>query len=398
MAESNFVDYVKIYCRSGKGGRGSTHFRREKYIPKGGPDGGDGGRGGDIYIRANENYWTLLHLRYQRHVIATNGGSGSGNRSTGSDGEDQIIEVPVGTVVYDALTGEFIMDLNRHGQQELLVKGGRGGKGNTFFKTSTNQAPRYAQPGEPSRELTVILQLKMLADVGLVGLPNAGKSTLLSVLTAAKPKIANYPFTTLEPNLGMVRYRDDRSFVMADIPGIIEGAAEGRGLGLRFLRHIERNALLLFMIPADTEHIASEYRLLLGELVKYNAELTEKRKVLCITKSDLIDEEIQGWLVDELRQELPEDLPILFISAAAHQGLTELKDTLWQELNRETKHQRESIIQQAIDVTSLSWDDDEDLPLPAQDDEDEDWDEGEWDDDGSSDLELDWDDLDEGQD
>ena len=398
MAESNFVDYVKIYCRSGKGGRGSTHFRREKYIPKGGPDGGDGGRGGDIYIRANENYWTLLHLRYQRHVIATNGGSGSGNRSTGSDGEDQIIEVPVGTVVYDALTGEFIMDLNRHGQQELLVKGGRGGKGNTFFKTSTNQAPRYAQPGEPSRELTVILQLKMLADVGLVGLPNAGKSTLLSVLTAAKPKIANYPFTTLEPNLGMVRYRDDRSFVMADIPGIIEGAAEGRGLGLRFLRHIERNALLLFMIPADTEHIASEYRLLLGELVKYNAELAEKRKVLCITKSDLIDEEIQGWLVDELRQELPEDLPILFISAAAHQGLTELKDTLWQELNRETKHQRESIIQQAIDVTSLSWDDDEDLPLPAQDDEDEDWDEGEWDDDGSSDLELDWDDLDEGQD
>ena len=398
MAESNFVDYVKIYCRSGKGGRGSTHFRREKYIPKGGPDGGDGGRGGDIYIRANENYWTLLHLRYQRHVIATNGGSGSGNRSTGSDGEDQVIEVPVGIVVYDALTGEFIMDLNRHGQQELLVKGGRGGKGNTFFKTSTNQAPRYAQPGEPSRELTVILQLKMLADVGLVGLPNAGKSTLLSVLTAAKPKIANYPFTTLEPNLGMVRYRDDRSFVMADIPGIIEGAAEGRGLGLRFLRHIERNALLLFMIPADTEHIASEYRLLLGELVKYNAELTEKRKVLCITKSDLIDEEIQGWLVDELRQELPEDLPILFISAAAHQGLTELKDTLWQELNRETKHQRESIIQQAIDVTSLSWDDDEDLPLPAQDDEDEDWDEGEWDDDGSSDLELDWDDLDEGQD
>ena len=398
MAESNFVDYVKIYCRSGKGGRGSTHFRREKYIPKGGPDGGDGGRGGDIYIRANENYWTLLHLRYQRHVIATNGGSGSGNRSTGSDGEDQVIEVPVGTVVYDALTGEFIMDLNRHAQQELLVKGGRGGKGNTFFKTSTNQAPRYAQPGEPSKELTVILQLKMLADVGLVGLPNAGKSTLLSVLTAAKPKIANYPFTTLEPNLGMVRYRDDRSFVMADIPGIIEGAAEGRGLGLRFLRHIERNALLLFMIPADTEHIASEYRLLLGELVKYNAELTEKRKVLCITKSDLIDEEIQGWLVDELHQELPEDLPILFISAAAHQGLTELKDTLWQELNRETKHQRESIIQQAIDVTSLSWDDDEDLPLPAQDDEDEDWDEDEWDDDGSSDLELDWDDLDEGQD
>ena len=388
MAESNFVDYVKIYCRSGKGGRGSTHFRREKYIPKGGPDGGDGGRGGDIYIRANENYWTLLHLRYQRHVIATSGGGGGRNRSTGCDGEDQIIEVPVGTAVYDALTGEFIMDLNRHGQQELLVKGGRGGKGNTFFKTPTNQAPRYAQPGEPAQERTVILQLKMLADVGLVGLPNAGKSTLLSVITAAKPKIANYPFTTLEPNLGMVRYRDDRSFVMADIPGIIEGAAEGRGLGLRFLRHIERNALLLFMIPADTENIAAEYRLLLSELVKYNAELTEKRKVLCITKCDLIDEEIQGWIVDELHKELPAELPICFISAAAHQGLTELKDLLWQELNRETKHRTESIIQQSIDVTSLAFDDDD---LPSFDEEGEDFEE-EWDDE-DGDLEFDWDDV-----
>ena len=389
MAESNFVDYVKIYCRSGKGGRGSTHFRREKYIPKGGPDGGDGGCGGDIYIRANENYWTLLHLRYQRHVIATSGGGGGRNRSTGCDGEDQIIEVPVGTAVYDALTGEFIMDLNRHGQQELLVKGGRGGKGNTFFKTPTNQAPRYAQPGEPAQERTVILQLKMLADVGLVGLPNAGKSTLLSVITAAKPKIANYPFTTLEPNLGMVRYRDDRSFVMADIPGIIEGAAEGRGLGLRFLRHIERNALLLFMIPADTENIATEYRLLLSELVKYNAELTEKRKVLCITKCDLIDEEIQGWIVDELHKELPAELPICFISAAAHQGLTELKDLLWQELNRETKHRTESIIQQSIDVTSLTFDDDDELP--SFDEEDEEFDEEWGDEDG--DLEFDWDDV-----
>ena len=390
MAESNFVDYVKIYCRSGKGGRGSTHFRREKYIPKGGPDGGDGGRGGDIYIRANENYWTLLHLRYQRHVIATSGGGGGRNRSTGCDGEDQIIEVPVGTAVYDALTGEFIMDLNRHGQQELLVKGGRGGKGNTFFKTPTNQAPRYAQPGEPAQERTVILQLKMLADVGLVGLPNAGKSTLLSVITAAKPKIANYPFTTLEPNLGMVRYRDDRSFVMADIPGIIEGAAEGRGLGLRFLRHIERNALLLFMIPADTENIAAEYRLLLSELVKYNAELTKKRKVLCITKCDLIDEEIQGWIIDELHKELPAELPICFISAAAHQGLTELKDLLWQELNRETKHRTESIIQQSIDVTSLTFDDDDD-ELPSFDEEDEDFEEEWGDEDG--DLEFDWDDI-----
>ena len=391
MAESNFVDYVKIYCRSGKGGRGSTHFRREKYIPKGGPDGGDGGRGGDIYIRANENYWTLLHLRYQRHVIATSGGSGSGKRSTGCDGEDQIIEVPVGTAVYDALTGEFIMDLNRHGQQELLVKGGRGGKGNTFFKTPTNQAPRYAQPGEPAQERTVILQLKMLADVGLVGLPNAGKSTLLSVITAAKPKIANYPFTTLEPNLGMVRYRDDRSFVMADIPGIIEGAAEGRGLGLRFLRHIERNALLLFMIPADTEDIAAEYRLLLSELVKYNAELTEKRKVLCITKGDLIDEEIQGWITDELHNQLPKELPICFISAAAHQGLTELKDLLWQELNRETKHRTESIIQQSIDVTSLTFEEDEELPsfYDVEDENEEGWsddeDEGDW--------EFSWDDV-----
>ena len=391
MAESNFVDYVKIYCRSGKGGRGSTHFRREKYIPKGGPDGGDGGRGGDIYIRANENYWTLLHLRYQRHVIATSGGSGSGKRSTGCDGEDQIIEVPVGTAVYDALTGEFIMDLNRHGQQELLVKGGRGGKGNTFFKTPTNQAPRYAQPGEPAQERTVILQLKMLADVGLVGLPNAGKSTLLSVITAAKPKIANYPFTTLEPNLGMVRYRDDRSFVMADIPGIIEGAAEGRGLGLRFLRHIERNALLLFMIPADTEDIAAEYRLLLSELVKYNAELTEKRKVLCITKGDLIDEEIQGWITDELHNQLPKELPICFISAAAHQGLTELKDLLWQELNRETKHRTESIIQQSIDVTSLTFEEDEELPsfYDIEDENEEGWS----DDDDEGDWEFSWDDV-----
>ncbi len=388
MAESNFVDYVKIYCRSGKGGRGSTHFRREKYIPKGGPDGGDGGRGGDIYIRANENYWTLLHLRYQRHVIATSGGNGSKNRSTGQDGQDQVIEVPVGTVVYDALTGEFIMDLNRNGQQELLIKGGRGGKGNTFFKTSTNQAPRYAQPGEPAQERTVILQLKMLADVGLVGLPNAGKSTLLSVITAAKPKIANYPFTTLEPNLGMVRYRDDRSFVVADIPGIIEGAAEGRGLGLRFLRHIERNALLLFMIPADTEGIASEYKLLLGELVKYNKELAEKRKVLCITKCDLIDEEIQGWIRDELARELPENLPVAFISSAAHQGLVELKDLLWQELNRETKHCAESIIQQSIDVSSLAFEDDDDLP---EFDEDEDYEEDWTEEDG--DLEFDWDEV-----
>ncbi|KGN86751.1 GTPase ObgE [Porphyromonas sp. COT-290 OH860] len=383
MAESNFVDYVKIYCRSGKGGRGSSHFRREKYIPKGGPDGGDGGRGGHVYIRANGNYWTLLHLRYERHIMATAGQGGSGKRSTGADGEDRTIEVPVGTVVYDAETGEFIMDLNRDGQVEMLLKGGRGGKGNTHFKTATNQAPRYAQPGEPAQERTVILQLKMLADVGLVGLPNAGKSTLLSVLTAAKPKIANYPFTTLEPNLGMVQYRDNRSFVMADIPGIIEGASEGKGLGLRFLRHIERNALLLFMIPADTEHIAQEYQLLLSELTKYNAELADKRKVLAITKCDLIDQELQ----ELLRAELPEGLPVIFISAVAHMGLVELKDLLWKELNRETKHQVESIVHKAMDIKSLEWDDDwDDAP---EIEEDEEYDEGDWGED--TDIEIDWD-------
>lgn len=383
MAESNFVDYVKIYCRSGKGGRGSSHFRREKYIPKGGPDGGDGGRGGHVYIRANGNYWTLLHLRYERHIMATAGQGGSGKRSTGADGEDCTIEVPVGTVVYDAETGEFIMDLNRDGQVEMLLKGGRGGKGNTHFKTATNQAPRYAQPGEPAQERTVILQLKMLADVGLVGLPNAGKSTLLSVLTAAKPKIANYPFTTLEPNLGMVQYRDNRSFVMADIPGIIEGASEGKGLGLRFLRHIERNALLLFMIPADTEHIAQEYQLLLSELTKYNAELADKRKVLAITKCDLIDQELQ----ELLRAELPEGLPVIFISAVAHMGLVELKDLLWKELNRETKHQVESIVHKAMDIKSLEWDDDwDDAP---EIEEDEEYDEEDWGED--TDIEIDWD-------
>lgn len=396
MAESNFVDYVKIYCRSGKGGRGSTHFRREKYIPKGGPDGGDGGRGGHVYIRANRNYWTLLHLRYDRHIIATPGGGGSGKRSTGADGEDRVIEVPVGTVVYDAETGEFIMDMKEDGQEAILLRGGRGGKGNTHFKTSTNQAPRYAQPGEPAQERTIILQLKMLADVGLVGLPNAGKSTLLSVLTAAKPKIANYPFTTLEPNLGMVLYRDNRSFVMADIPGIIEGASEGRGLGLRFLRHIERNALLLFMIPADTEHIAKEYDLLLSELVKYNSELADKRKVLAITKCDLIDEELQ----ELLKEDLPEGLPVIFISSAAHMNLVELKDLLWKELSRETKHQVESIVYKAMDIQSLAWDDD-DFNTPVYDD-DEDYYEEDWGDDeyvieddfidSDEEIEIDWND------
>ena len=342
MAESNFVDYVKIYCRSGKGGRGSSHFRREKYIPKGGPDGGDGGRGGHIYLRGNRNYWTLLHLKFERHILATNGESGSAKRSSGKDGEDRVIEVPCGTVVYDADTGEYLCDVTEDGQQVMLLKGGRGGLGNFNFKTSTNQAPRYAQPGEPSQERTVILQLKLLADVGLVGFPNAGKSTLLSVVSAAKPKIANYPFTTLEPNLGIVSYRDNRSFVMADIPGIIEGASEGKGLGLRFLRHIERNSLLLFMVPADTDDIRKEYGILSNELEKYNPDLLDKPRVLAITKSDLLDDE----LIEALSEDLPEDVPHLFISAVAGMGITELKDMLWKALNEESFHEAERIVQE----------------------------------------------------
>ena len=270
MAESNFVDYVKIYCRSGKGGRGSTHMRRDKYIPNGGPDGGDGGRGGHVILRGNRNYWTLLHLRYDRHIMAGHGESGSKNRSFGKDGEDKVIEVPCGTVVYNAETGEYICDVTEHGQEVVLLKGGRGGLGNWHFKTATRQAPRFAQPGEPMQEMTVIMELKLLADVGLVGFPNAGKSTLLSAVSSAKPKIANYPFTTLEPNLGIVSYRDGKSFVMADIPGIIEGASAGKGLGLRFLRHIERNSLLLFMVPADSDDIRKEYEILLNELRTFN--------------------------------------------------------------------------------------------------------------------------------
>ena len=355
MAESNFVDYVKIYCRSGKGGRGSTHFRREKYIPKGGPDGGDGGRGGDIYVRANENYWTLLHLRYQRHIIATNGASGSGKRSTGADGVDQTIEVPVGTVIYDAETGEFIMDLSRNGQTELLLKGGRGGKGNTFFKTSTNQAPRYAQPGEPARERTVILQLKMLADVGLVGLPNAGKSTLLSVLTAAKPKIANYPFTTLEPNLGMVRYRDDRSFVMADIPGIIEGASDGRGLGVQFLKHIERNKILLFMIDsANYRSMSEQFSVLKEEVAKFSSVLASRDYAIAITRVDAaenLDENIKEFMKSinlepkqvgkfVYKQDLysfdaKKPYFVLPISSATNENIEELKFALLELLKKE---------------------------------------------------------------
>lgn len=378
MAESNFVDYVKIYCRSGKGGRGSSHFRREKYIPKGGPDGGDGGRGGHVYLRGNRNYWTLLHLKFERHIMATHGEGGSAKRSFGKAGEDRVIEVPCGTVVYDAETGEYICDVTEDGQEVMLLKGGRGGQGNWHFKTSTNQAPRYAQPGEPAQERKVILQLKLLADVGLVGFPNAGKSTLLSVVSAAKPKIANYPFTTLEPNLGIVSYRDHRSFVMADIPGIIEGASEGKGLGLRFLRHIERNSLLLFMIPADTDDIKKEYEILHNELVKYNPELLGKSRVLAITKSDMLDDE----LIEALSEDLPEGIPHVFISSITQQGITELKDLLWKELNKETFHEVENIVHQNIDVSSIPLDDDDDdFVFPVDDDDpDEEYEEYEWDD------------------
>ena len=330
--ESNFVDYVKICCRSGKGGRGSMHMHRAKYVPNGGPDGGDGGRGGHIYLRGNHNYWTLLHLRYERHVFAGHGGNGGKSRSTGADGQDRYIDVPCGTVVYDAETGEYICDVSEDGQVVMLLKGGRGGLGNWNFRTSTNQAPRYAQPGEPMQERTVILELKLLADVGLVGFPNAGKSTLLSSLSSARPKLANYPFTTMEPSLGIVAYRDNQSFVMADIPGIIEGASEGRGLGLRFLRHIERNSLLLFMVPGDTDDIRKEYEILLNEVKTFNPDMLDKQRVLAITKSDLLDDE----LIEMLSHDLPDDLPHVFISAVANRGLTELKDILWEALNSES--------------------------------------------------------------
>lgn len=332
MAESNFVDYVKIYCRSGKGGRGSMHMHRAKYQPNGGPDGGDGGRGGNVYLRGNHNYWTLLHLRYERHVFAGHGGNGSKNCSRGCDGEDRYIDVPCGTVAYDAETGEYLCDVTEDGQTVMLLKGGRGGLGNWQFRTATNQAPRYAQPGEPMQEMEVILELKLLADVGLVGFPNAGKSTLLSALSSARPKIANYPFTTLEPSLGIVAYHDHKSFVMADIPGIIEGASEGRGLGLRFLRHIERNSLLLFMVPGDTDDIRREYEVLLRELEQFNPGMLDKHRVLAVTKCDLLDEE----LIDMLKADLPSDLPVVFISAVTGFGLDRLKDVLWTELNSES--------------------------------------------------------------
>ena len=332
MAESNFVDYVKIFCRSGKGGRGSAHLRHDKYIPNGGPDGGDGGKGGSVILKGNRNYWTLLHLRYERHAFAENGGNGGSNKCFGKDGKDVIIEVPCGTVAYDAETGEYLCDITDDGQEIVLLKGGRGGMGNWHFRTATRQAPRFAQPGEPAQEQMVVLELKLLADVGLVGFPNAGKSTLLSAISAAKPKIANYPFTTLEPNLGIVSYREGKSFVMADIPGIIEGASEGKGLGLRFLRHIERNSLLLFMVPGDTDDIKREYDILLNELAQFNPEMLDKQRVLAITKCDLIDEELMSML----EPNLPADISHVFISGVSGLGLQQLKDILWKELNSES--------------------------------------------------------------
>ncbi len=328
MSGSNFVDYVKIYCRSGNGGPGSAHLRREKFIPKGGPDGGDGGRGGHIILRGNNQMWTLLHLRYRRHIFAGNGESGGAQQSTGADGEDILIEVPLGTIARKEDTDEILFEITSHGDEKILAKGGRGGQGNTHFKSATNQTPRYAQPGEPGIEEAFILELKILADVGLVGFPNAGKSTLLSVVSAAKPKIADYPFTTLVPNLGIVSYRDNKSFVMADIPGIIEGAHEGKGLGIRFLRHIERNSILLFIVPADSKNIFDEYEILVNELKMYNPELLDKKRLLGISKSDLLDEELKN----EIRKELP-DVSRVFFSSITGDGINTLKDMIWKVLN-----------------------------------------------------------------
>ena len=329
MSTSNFIDYVKVFCRSGSGGAGSSHFRREKFVAKGGPDGGDGGRGGHIILKGNKQLWTLLHLKYRKHVHAKNGKNGEGGRRSGAQGEDIYLEVPIGTVARmedDQQLAEVLED----GQEIVLLSGGQGGLGNFNFRTATNQAPRYAQPGKDGLEEWIILELKLLADVGLVGFPNAGKSTLLSVISAAKPEIGDYPFTTLTPNLGVVAYRDDRSFIMADIPGIIEGAAEGKGLGTRFLRHIERNSMLLFLIPADTKDVKSEYEILLNELKKHNPELMDKERVLAISKADLLDEE----LLTEMRQELPDGVKSVFISSVTQQGLNELKDVIWSSLNK----------------------------------------------------------------
>ena len=365
---ANFIDYVKIYCRSGKGGAGCMHLHRAKYLPKGGPDGGDGGKGGSVILRGNRNLWTLLHLKYQKHIMATDGGKGGQSRSFGKDGEDKIIEVPCGTVVYDGETGQFICEVKNHNEQVVLLKGGRGGLGNWHFRTATNQAPRYAQPGEPAQERTVIMQLKVLADVGLVGFPNAGKSTLLSVVSAAKPEIADYPFTTLTPQLGIVSYRDGRSFCMADIPGIIEGASEGKGLGLRFLRHIERNAVLLFMVPATSSDIVAEYEILLNELEHYNPELLTKARILAVSKIDMPRLDMDGNELPEIDyKQLSERLGIavLPISSVKNEGIDELKDALWTELNKE-QNQVIEISHAPIDVTVIEREEPE-----AQEDDEE---------------------------
>ena len=329
MADSNFIDYVKFCSRSGAGGSGSVHFRREKHVPKGGPDGGDGGRGGHIILRGNAQHWTLLHLKYKKHVIADNGKGGEGGRRKGADGKDMILDVPLGTLARDAETGEVRCEITEDGQEVVLTRGGRGGLGNDHFKSATNQAPHYAQPGEEGIEEWIILELKLLADVGLVGFPNAGKSTLLAAISAAKPEIGDYAFTTLVPNLGVVGYKGDKSFVMADIPGIIEGAAEGRGLGIRFLRHIERNSILLFMVPADAKDIKKEYGILLNELKQYNPELLDKKRLLAISKADMLDEE----LIEEMKKELPENIPSIFISAVSQYNLEKMKDLIWQAIN-----------------------------------------------------------------
>lgn len=393
MAESNFIDYVKILCRSGKGGAGSRHFYRAKYVPKGGPDGGDGGRGGHVILKGNKNMWTLLPLRYRRHVFAGNGQSGSGGRSFGKDGDDVILEVPCGTVVFDAETGEYLCEVVEHDEEIKLLRGGRGGLGNWHFKSATNQTPRYAQPGEPAIEKTVIMELKLLGDVGLVGFPNAGKSTLLSSLSAARPKIADYPFTTMEPQLGIVSYRDNRSFVMADIPGIIEGASEGRGLGLRFLRHIERNAVLLFMVPADADDIKREYEILLDEVVKFNPELEDKHRVLAITKSDMLDDE----LIAEMEKELPEGVSHVFISAVTGQGITELKDLLWNAITDENNRiEPSTITHRRLDGHHRVREEDEFIfenePIPVEEEDEEFFYEG---DDWGEDIEYDWVDYEE---
>lgn len=386
MADSNFIDYVKILCRSGKGGAGSRHFYRAKYVPKGGPDGGDGGRGGHIILRGNKNMWTLLPLRYRRHIFAGNGQSGSGGRSFGKDGDDVIIDVPCGTVVFEAESGDYLCEVTDDGQEVKLLRGGRGGLGNWHFKSATNRTPRYAQPGEPAIEKSVILELKLLADVGLVGFPNAGKSTLLSSLSAARPKIADYPFTTMEPQLGIVSYRDNRSFVMADIPGIIEGASEGKGLGLRFLRHIERNAVLLFMVPADANDIRAEYEILLNELTQFNPDLVDKQRILAISKSDMLDDE----LIAEIEQELSSDLPHVFISSVTGLGITALKDMLWRAITDENNRIEPSeITHRPLDGHHRVREEDEFIfeNIPQIDDSDpEEWDDIEWDD-----IEYDWD-------